>query len=297
MKKTKFTFIIKVLFVAVLTFAFASEVKAADTCECSLNITGTHGDYQALNYGFVTAQSVDFDRISEEEQGRILNCSFDLPNLFILEEGVGKKINDLLTIESVLTRASSIASSGLCAPIHSDTEEFDNDYVPIKLNELDQCSGLEGSEHSLKYSPNGKVLIAGVGEVTIPVPAFYKVTFQNCQVKKDAVTSASPTTTTPTKPTKPATTGAEIPDISVLNKVGGGLTIQTFIGRVLKGIIQFIGSIAFVMYIYGGFLWMTSAGNSSKQDKAKKILVWTTLGIFVILSSYILVDFLFRGFR
>jgi uncharacterized membrane protein len=57
---------------------------------------------------------------------------------------------------------------------------------------------------------------------------------------------------------------------------------------------MFIGSIVLVMYIFGGFLWMTASGNSEQVDKAKKILVWSSLGVVAMLASYVLVTFLFK---
>lgn len=51
----------------------------------------------------------------------------------------------------------------------------------------------------------------------------------------------------------------------------------------------FMGSIALLLYIYGGFLWMSAAGNADRVGKAKTILVWTTLGVIAIGASYMIV--------
>jgi hypothetical protein len=67
-----------------------------------------------------------------------------------------------------------------------------------------------------------------------------------------------------------------------------------FIGNGIRIILMFIGSIVLVMYIFGGFLWMTASGNSEQVDKAKKILVWSSLGVVAMLASYVLVTFLFK---
>lgn len=70
-------------------------------------------------------------------------------------------------------------------------------------------------------------------------------------------------------------------------------TPQDFVRRAINLLLAFIGSITLVLYVVAGLLWMTARGNSEQTDKAKKILVWTTLGVFVMLFSYILVNFLF----
>ncbi|PIT88627.1 MAG: hypothetical protein COU29_02535 [Candidatus Magasanikbacteria bacterium CG10_big_fil_rev_8_21_14_0_10_36_32] len=51
----------------------------------------------------------------------------------------------------------------------------------------------------------------------------------------------------------------------------------------------FIGSIAILLYIYAGFLWMSAAGNSERVGKAKTILIWTTLGAVAMGASYMIV--------
>ncbi len=70
-----------------------------------------------------------------------------------------------------------------------------------------------------------------------------------------------------------------------------GITdVRVIIGRVIKGILGIVGSLAFVMFIYGGVLWMTSAGNADRVKKGQSILVWTVLGLGVIFSSYAAVN-------
>ena len=70
-----------------------------------------------------------------------------------------------------------------------------------------------------------------------------------------------------------------------------GITdVRVIIGRVIKGILGIVGSLAFVTFIYGGVLWMTSAGNADRVKKGQSILVWTVLGLGVIFSSYAAVN-------
>ncbi len=83
--------------------------------------------------------------------------------------------------------------------------------------------------------------------------------------------------------------------VAELNKTG--LTsITKFFGRSIGVIMGVMGTVALVMFMYGGILWMTSAGNSEKAGQAIQILVWTSLGIVVILTSYTVVDFFFQSF-
>ena len=55
-----------------------------------------------------------------------------------------------------------------------------------------------------------------------------------------------------------------------------------------------LGSLTLLLYIYAGFMWMTASGNAERAEGAKRMLVWTTLGLAGILASYIITNFLFR---
>lgn len=84
-------------------------------------------------------------------------------------------------------------------------------------------------------------------------------------------------------------------DVSELNQLGT-TSVPLLIGRIIRALMGIVGSIALVVLIYGGFLWMTSVGNADRVNKAKDLLVWGALGVLVILSSYAIVNFLFDVF-
>ena len=67
------------------------------------------------------------------------------------------------------------------------------------------------------------------------------------------------------------------------------------INKAIRMLMAFIGSISLVLYIYAGILWMTASGNTEKVTKAKTIILWTTLGVVVMLASYMLASVLFKS--
>jgi len=73
------------------------------------------------------------------------------------------------------------------------------------------------------------------------------------------------------------------------------VTIQELIGNLIKSALGLIGSVALVVFIYGGFLWLTSGGDSTKITKGKSTMVWGTIGLAVILFAYTLVRFVFQA--
>ena len=67
------------------------------------------------------------------------------------------------------------------------------------------------------------------------------------------------------------------------------------IGQIINGVLGIVGSLALVMFIYGGFVWMLAAGSNEKVQKGKDILIWATLGLVVIFSAYAVVKFVIEG--
>jgi uncharacterized BrkB/YihY/UPF0761 family membrane protein len=67
------------------------------------------------------------------------------------------------------------------------------------------------------------------------------------------------------------------------------------VGNIINFILGFVGTIALVLFIYGGFTWMLSAGAPAKVKKGKDIIVWSIIGLFVVFAAYILVRFVIQG--
>ncbi len=81
-----------------------------------------------------------------------------------------------------------------------------------------------------------------------------------------------------------------------LNKLKVG-SAQELMGVLIRGLMGILGTIALIMMLYGGILWMTARGNSESTSKARDTILWAGLGIVVIFASYALVNFVFEIFR
>src|SRR3989339_965715 len=57
-------------------------------------------------------------------------------------------------------------------------------------------------------------------------------------------------------------------------------------GQVVNILLGFLGIIAVVIILLGGFKWMTAAGDEGKVDEAKKLIGAGVIGLVVILSAY-----------
>lgn len=56
-------------------------------------------------------------------------------------------------------------------------------------------------------------------------------------------------------------------------------------------VFRYIGAIAFVFFIYGGFTMILSFGNSEKFKKGQQILVAAVIGLAIVFSAYLIVSF------
>ncbi len=63
---------------------------------------------------------------------------------------------------------------------------------------------------------------------------------------------------------------------------------REIIARIIQGALGVSGSLTFLMIVYGGFLWLTSAGQTAQIDKGKKVLTWAVIGFAVIASAYVI---------
>lgn len=80
--------------------------------------------------------------------------------------------------------------------------------------------------------------------------------------------------------------------VQLENPLGeGNIDIPTLLGKIISYVMGIIGSLALVMFIYGGATWMLSAGNQEQVTKGKNIIIWAALGIAIIFTSYALVKF------
>lgn len=70
---------------------------------------------------------------------------------------------------------------------------------------------------------------------------------------------------------------------------------QLLVGRVINSILGVVGSLALVMFVYGGLIWMTSSGSAEKVKKGRDILIWAVIGLLIIFSAYGLVRFVIQG--
>lgn len=68
--------------------------------------------------------------------------------------------------------------------------------------------------------------------------------------------------------------------------------LPEFIGRIIKWAIGLVGVILIAFFVYGGFIYATSAGNQERIDSGKKIMMYAIIGVIIIALAYALTSYI-----
>lgn len=68
--------------------------------------------------------------------------------------------------------------------------------------------------------------------------------------------------------------------------LGGDANPQEIAAKIINILMGFLGLVAVVIILLGGFKWMTAAGSEDKIDEAKKLLAAGVIGLVIILSAW-----------
>ncbi len=71
----------------------------------------------------------------------------------------------------------------------------------------------------------------------------------------------------------------------------GQSDLQEAIGSLIRVALGFLGVVAVVIILLGGFKWMTAGGNDEKVGEAKRLIVAGIIGLAIILSAYAIASF------
>ena len=117
-------------------------------------------------------------------------------------------------------------------------------------------------------------------------------TTQNC---KSVIDGECPANCGVTLPTAAKTTSkpVDIKPITLVNPIDGvvgnekgTVDLAVIFGRIIASVMGIVGSIALLVFVAGGFMWLTSAGNQEQVKKGSQAMIWAAAGILVIFASY-----------
>lgn len=73
--------------------------------------------------------------------------------------------------------------------------------------------------------------------------------------------------------------------------------IGTTIGEVVNIFLYFVGAVAVIVVIWGGFQYITSSGDSQKATTAKNTIMYAVIGLVVAIFAYAIVNFVLTTSR
>lgn len=91
-----------------------------------------------------------------------------------------------------------------------------------------------------------------------------------------------------------AATSTSIVDTSDAKYIKGDYTVDDIVliaVRASQWILGIVGSLALLMFVYGGIMFLVSAGSSDKISKARGILVAAVVGLAIVFCSYLIIKF------
>jgi len=97
-----------------------------------------------------------------------------------------------------------------------------------------------------------------------------------------------------------AATDSGLANNAGLDEFGGKVNLPTtdirvFIVRLINIVLSLLGIILVCLFIYGGWLYMTSEGDANKIEKAKAIFKNAAIGLAIILSAFGIVNFILKA--
>ncbi len=69
---------------------------------------------------------------------------------------------------------------------------------------------------------------------------------------------------------------------------GDVVKAQDFIRNIIKVAAGFAGLIAAGFFVVGGFTYITSSGNPERLDRAKHTLVWSAVGLAIVIAAFVI---------
>lgn len=94
----------------------------------------------------------------------------------------------------------------------------------------------------------------------------------------------SPILAAPLGPIVPQGDSYDSGDYELNDVVEMGVTVS----NIILGV---VGSLALLMFVYGGIMMVISAGNTEKVSKAKGIIMAAVIGLGIVFASYLIIKF------
>ena len=90
--------------------------------------------------------------------------------------------------------------------------------------------------------------------------------------------------------------------VKLVNPIGGTSTTprgivdpSMILGLTVNYALGLIGSITLAVFVYGGFVWLTSGGNPDRVKAGTRAMTWAIVGLLVVFASYAILNTILEG--
>lgn len=79
------------------------------------------------------------------------------------------------------------------------------------------------------------------------------------------------------------------PDRICLENPIGTDDIPLAFGKAINAVTGIMGSLALLVFVYGGLMWLLAGGSAERVQKGTQAMIWAVIGIVVVFSSYAII--------
>jgi len=224
----------------------------------------------------------------------------------------GQATDDSCGVAKIAAKVGCCKSSWRCGGANGSSPEFKGDYL-VPAGAASECTDADNQLSGVlaaRVKELNETLTNNRCACTVVTKSVYETvtcyqssitpfssmvsTSSNDNDKCGVVKSSSESSGSPSVQKSSRTTYKELPnplasyaqDIADLPKI---------IGNIIKSIMGIIGAVALLVFVYGGFVWMTAAGNETNIAKGKKILLWASIALIIMVLGWVLIGFIFEA--
>jgi len=78
--------------------------------------------------------------------------------------------------------------------------------------------------------------------------------------------------------------------VPVLAADGDVSKVETFIQNVIQVLVTIAGLVSAGFFVWGGIGYITSSGNPESLDRAKKTILYSAIGLAIVLGSFVITN-------
>lgn len=71
----------------------------------------------------------------------------------------------------------------------------------------------------------------------------------------------------------------------------GTADLKDTVVNIINWVLGLLGIVAVIMILWGGFTWLTAAGNEEKVEKAREVISAAVIGLVIILLAWAIVNY------